>query len=209
MANASGLRRQPWRLPASLLSSSIACGPLTQRSNGALKLDPQQPELRRSKHTVAVSCGGMLSLLGRASTTARFFLRRSQVECVRDIAASKPSRAMLRPATLDRVENGGSGSDINSREQNQRRHSTTKGHFRPVFIQSAAVLKAVKARAWKRRSAPSMAERRPALTASARVGIGNLWSGRKKACSAVEQKKGLKRESKSARKKGSCIRGRD
>src|SRR5262249_50670828 len=74
-----------------------------------------------------------------------------------------------------------------------------KGHFRPVFIQSAAVLKAVKARAWKRRSAPSMAERRPALTASARVGIGNLWSGRKKACSAVEQKKGLKRESKSAR----------
>ena len=151
----------------------------------------------------------MLSLLGRASTTARFFLRRSQVECVRDIAASNPSRAMLRPATLDRVENGGSGSDINSREQNQRRHSTTKGHFRPVFIQSAAVLKAVKARAWKRRSAPSMAERRPALTASARVGIGNLWSGRKKACSAVEQKKGLKRESKSARKKGSCIRGRD
>jgi len=143
----------------------------------------------------------MLSLLGRASTTARFFLRRSQVERVRDIAASKPSRAMLRPATLDRVENGGSGSDINSREQNQRRHSTTKGHFRPVFIQSAAVLKAVKARAWKRRSAPSMAERRPALTASARVGIGNLWSGRKKACSAVEQKKGLKRESKSARKK--------
>jgi len=116
---------------------------------------------------------------------------------------------MLRPATLDRVENGGSGSDINSREQSQRRHSTTKGHFRPVFIQSAAVLKAVKARAWKRRSAPSMAERRPALTASARVGIGNLWSGRKKACSAVEQKKGLKRESKSARKKGTCIRGRD
>jgi hypothetical protein len=31
-----------------------------------------------------------LSLLGRASTTARFFLRRSLVECVRDIAASKP-----------------------------------------------------------------------------------------------------------------------
>src|SRR5262249_27431319 len=90
---------------------------------------------------------------------------------------------------------------INSREQNQRRHSTTKGHFRPVFIQSAAVLKAVKARAWKRRSAPSMAERRPALTASARVGIGNLWSGREKASTAVEPKKGFKRESKSERKK--------
>ena len=34
-----------------------------------------------------------------------------------------------------------------------------------------------------------MAERRPALTASARVGVGNLRSGQKKACGAVEQKK--------------------
>jgi hypothetical protein len=46
-----------------------------------------------------------------------------------------------------------------------------------------------------------MAERRPALTASARVGVGNLRSGQKKACGAVEQKKGPKQESKSARKK--------
>jgi len=46
-----------------------------------------------------------------------------------------------------------------------------------------------------------MAERRPTLTASARVGVGNLRSGQKKACGAVEQKKGPKQESKSARKK--------
>ena len=35
-----------------------------------------------------------------------------------------------------------------------------------------------------------MAERRPTLTASARDGVRNLRSGRKKACGAVEQKKG-------------------
>ena len=46
-----------------------------------------------------------------------------------------------------------------------------------------------------------MAERRPALTASARGGVRNLRSGQKKACGAVEQKKGPKQESKSARKK--------
>src|SRR5450755_4420820 len=35
----------------------------------------------------------------------------------------------------------------------------------------------------------SLAERRPTLTASARAGVRNLRSGRKKACSAVKQKK--------------------
>ena len=35
----------------------------------------------------------------------------------------------------------------------------------------------------------SMAERRPTLTASARAGVRNLRSGRKKACGAVKQKK--------------------
>ena len=56
----------------------------------------------------------------------------------------------------------------------------------------------------------STAERRPTLTASARVGVRNLRSGRKKACGAVEQKKGPKQESKSARKKESaCVRGGD
>ena len=37
-----------------------------------------------------------------------------------------------------------------------------------------------------------MAERRPTLTASARAGVRNLRSGRKKACGAVEQKKAAK-----------------
>jgi hypothetical protein len=54
---------------------------------------------------------------------------------------------MLRPATLDRVENGGSGSDINPREGKAKGpNSTTKRSFRPVIIQSAAVLEAVKMR---------------------------------------------------------------
>ena len=53
---------------------------------------------------------------------------------------------MVRPATLDRVENGGLGSDINPREQKTK--GTTldnRALFRPVIIQSAAVLEDVKA----------------------------------------------------------------
>jgi hypothetical protein len=49
--------------------------------------------------------------------------------------------------------------------------------------QHAAVLADVKAE-------PSVAAARPALTSSARDGGGNPRSGRKKACGAVEQKKG-------------------
>src|SRR5215831_4049615 len=41
-----------------------------------------------------------------------------------------------------------------------------------------------------------LAERRPALTAPARDGERNLRSGRKKACGAVEQKKGAKSRAK-------------
>ena len=46
--------------------------------------------------------------------------------------------------------------------------------------------------AWRRRSVPLWPERRPTLTASARAGVRNLRSGRKKACGAVEQKKAPK-----------------
>ena len=52
----------------------------------------------------------------------------------------------MRPATLDRVENGGSGSDIIPRGRKPK--ETTRDNralFRPVIIQSAAVLEAVKA----------------------------------------------------------------
>jgi len=53
---------------------------------------------------------------------------------------------MVRPATLDRVENGGSGSDINPREQKPKETTLdNRALFRPVIIQSAAVLEAVKA----------------------------------------------------------------
>jgi hypothetical protein len=54
---------------------------------------------------------------------------------------------MVRPATLDRVENGGSGSDINPRKEKPKETTLdNRALFRPVFIQSAAVLEAVKAR---------------------------------------------------------------
>ena len=60
--------------------------------------------------------------------------------------------------------------------------------FRPVITESAAVLEAIKARPGNVEVCPC-AERRPTLTASARAGVRNLRSGRKKACGAVEQKK--------------------
>ena len=98
---------------------------------------------------------------------------------------------MLRPATLDRVENGGSGSDITRKRKSKGTKLDNQALFRPVIIQSAAVLEAVKARPGNVECA-SMAERRPTLTASARAGVRNLRSGRKKACGAVEQKKAPK-----------------
>ena len=96
---------------------------------------------------------------------------------------------MVRPATLDRVENGGSGSDINPREQKPK--DTTldnRALFRPVIIQSAAVLEAVKARPGKVGVC---------LYGGATADLDSLCarrrpksrSGRKKACGAVKQKK--------------------
>ena len=108
---------------------------------------------------------------------------------------------MLRPATLDRVENGGSGSDINPRERKSKGTKLdNQALFRPVIIQSAAVLEAVKAR-------PGNAGVR--LYGGATADLDSLCarrrpksrSGRKKACGAVEQKKGgqIKKARKQAR----------
>jgi len=54
----------------------------------------------------------------------------------------------MRPATLDRVENGGSGSDINRRERKAKGspNSNNQALLQPVTIKSAGVLEAVKAR---------------------------------------------------------------
>ncbi len=53
----------------------------------------------------------------------------------------------MRPATLDRVENGGSGSDINRRERKSKGTKLDKPSTLPARdLQSAAVLEAVKAR---------------------------------------------------------------
>jgi hypothetical protein len=108
---------------------------------------------------------------------------------------------MLRPATLDRVENGGSGSDINPRERKSKGTKLdNQALFRPVTIQPAAVLEAVKAR-------PGNAG--VCLYGGATADLDSLCarrrpksrSGRKKACGAVEQKKGgqIKKARKQAR----------
>src|SRR5262249_56791404 len=47
--------------------------------------------------------------------------------------------------------------------------------------------------------------RRPTLTASARAGVRNLRSGRKKACGAVEQKKAQKQGRKRPQKSGLTV----
>ena len=64
----ANIRRQPWRLPASLPSSCIAGGPQARRSNGTLKLKlnllPPETELDR-KYPFAASRGGMLSCWDR------------------------------------------------------------------------------------------------------------------------------------------------
>src|SRR6266446_9447131 len=97
---------------------------------------------------------------------------------------------MVRPATLDRVENGGSGSDINPRERKSKGTKLDKPSTLPARdLQSAAVLEAVKARPgnvgvcfYGRATA--------GLDSLEHGGVRNLRSGRKKACGAVEQKKG-------------------
>src|SRR5258708_19366337 len=54
---------------------------------------------------------------------------------------------MVRPATLDRVENGGSGSDINRRERKSKGTKLDKPSTLPARdLQSAAVLEPVKPR---------------------------------------------------------------
>jgi hypothetical protein len=107
---------------------------------------------------------------------------------------------MLRPATLDRVENGGSGSDITRKRKSKGTKLDNQALFRPVIIQSAAVLEAVKARPGNAgvclyggatADLDSLCARRPQKSRS----------GRKKACGAVEQKKGgqIKKARKQAR----------
>jgi hypothetical protein len=95
---------------------------------------------------------------------------------------------MLRPATLDRVENGGSGSDINPRERKPKEPR----HDKPSALPARDYLVCRRAHGRQGRCAPlkRWPEDGPSLTAAARVGVGNLRSGQKKACGAVEQKKG-------------------
>jgi hypothetical protein len=76
--------------------------------------------------------------------TARFFLH-----C--QACSAHSGLETLRPwcgQTLDRVENGGSGSDLNARERKDGKGSQIdkQALFRLVMIQPATVLEAAKAR---------------------------------------------------------------
>src|SRR6516165_6580308 len=105
---------------------------------------------------------------------------------------------MLRPATLDRVENGGSGSDINPREGKPKEPTRDK----PSALPARDYPVCRRARDRQGRCAPlkRWPEDGPSLTAAARVGVGNPRSGQKKACGAVEQKKEPEQARKSAKK---------
>ena len=85
--------------------------------------------LRLSEYLFAASRGETVSLPGRASMTARFFLH-----C--QVRSGHSGIETLRPwcgQTLDRVENGGSGSDLNARERKDGKgaKSTSKRSFGP------------------------------------------------------------------------------
>ena len=83
---------------------------------------------------------------------------------------------MVRPATLDRVENGGPGSDNNPRE---RKIGTALETERSSGPRSSSLPPCSKLsrRGLETTERVAMAERRPALTASARDGVGNLAVG--------------------------------
>ena len=120
----------------------------------------------------------------------------------------------MRPAPLDRVENGGSGSDINSTRAKGIKLDN-RALFRPVIIQSAAVLEAVKARPGKvgvclyGRATADLdsfcARRRAKSTVGAEE---SLRRGQTKESGKAreERKAGKKREKP---EKSACVRGRD
>jgi hypothetical protein len=117
---------------------------------------------------------------------------------------------MVRPATLDRVENGGSGSDINPREQKPKETTLdNRALFRPVIIQSAAVLEAVQGAASKRRSMLPKSEQRPAVTASARApALETCGRGRRKPAARSNKRK-VQAKKQVSKKESACVRGGD
>ena len=92
----------------------------------------------------------------------------------------------MRPVQLDRVENGGPGSDIDPPSGEE---PSSHAHFRgPRPPSPATVLAAVNDK-------PSGRPQRGAvIDRAARGGRASLRSGRKNACGAVEQKNGIEKE---------------
>ena len=93
----------------------------------------------------------------------------------------------MRPATLDRVENGGSGSDIKPRERKPK--ELTRDQPSALPARDYPVCRRAHGRQGRCAPPKRWPEDGPSLTAAARVGVGNLRSGQKKACGAVKQKK--------------------
>jgi hypothetical protein len=93
----------------------------------------------------------------------------------------------VRPATLDRVENGGSGSDIKPRERKPK--ELTRDQPSALPARDYPVCRRAHGRQGRCAPPKRWPEDGPSLTAAARVGVGNLRSGQKKACGAVKQKK--------------------
>src|SRR5690348_8365728 len=93
---------------------------------------------------------------------------------------------MVRPVQLDRVENGGPGSDIDPPSGEE---PSSHAHFRGPRPPSLPPCSRP-----SMTSPPGGPKEGPSLTAAARGGRASLRSGRKNACGAVEQKNGIEKE---------------
>ena len=167
-------RRRRWQLPGNWPSSCTGCGSPVSRSNGNLRHQLRHKPIPFRHH------GETPSLSGRASATARFFPRHFG-DPVRDIAAPKLSK-VHDAARYPRPRRERCNRQRLAIPDGQTR--TDGGAFRPnpTSLPSCSVI-----------SRPSLRwplKKRPALTCPARAGRCEMWLGRKKACGAVEQKKG-------------------
>lgn len=93
----------------------------------------------------------------------------------------------MRRAQVDREENNDPAESILVRERQKKRDREKSSQARSNY--RAVVLEPVKVRPGDGGTCGTV-ERRPALTASPRVGCSELRSGRGKACGAVEPEKG-------------------
>jgi hypothetical protein len=97
-------------------------------------------------------------------------------------------------ATSD-IDAGPANDKARKQTERRGRNSTTERSFGPRSSSLPPCSK-LSRRGLETSKCALWPERRPTLTASARAGVRNLRSGRKKACGAVEQKKAQKQRKK-------------